>query len=525
MSRCLPILLIVLAALVSLLALVTTSPDYLVALGFPLDDAWIHAVYARNVGLTGSLAFNPGIPATGATAPLWAWVTAIPYVFTDQLATLLVATKLVGFGLHVLTALLVYGALAERDADQLPRLVGALVVAAHPDLVAASVSGMEVPLAACAAAAILWAQRRAGWVVYAVLCAAAPLARPELATLSVIVPTLTWVGRDHRRLRTLLAGAVIGSGVSFGGLAWRNLLVAGLPLPATFYAKVGDSPFSVWVAERRGFMDLLTGIPVVDSSVIVTVLLGLAVYTVATQKPTAFHRTASAAFIAGMIFCAVSFALVAPLDADGFYFVRYMLPVLPLLIGPIPVLIDDLVLAHAPRLRWAVVVGICVFLGTSVAIDAPSRYARLANDARNIDDVQVAMGRSLSAASDHDVIWVTDAGAIRYFGKPFVVDMIGLNVPDLLGTQSQPYLDVHAPDYFEVVPGWSVLEAQSDAGFERQSFAATTSYTVTSFQPMRQQSLVLCTTGSGGTLVVRGRRFRFQCAPRASASSVVRRNS
>ena len=43
-----------------------------VALGFPLDDAWIHMVYGRGLASAGELAFNPGTPSTGTTSPAWA---------------------------------------------------------------------------------------------------------------------------------------------------------------------------------------------------------------------------------------------------------------------------------------------------------------------------------------------------------------------------------------------------------------------------------------------------------------------
>ena len=56
----------------AVLMLQLAAPRYLLQQGFPLDDAWIHAVYAREVARNGTLAYNPGVPATGETAPLWA---------------------------------------------------------------------------------------------------------------------------------------------------------------------------------------------------------------------------------------------------------------------------------------------------------------------------------------------------------------------------------------------------------------------------------------------------------------------
>src|SRR5512138_2254022 len=40
-------------------------------IGYPLDDAWIHQTYARNLALHGEWAFIPGRPSAGSTSPLW----------------------------------------------------------------------------------------------------------------------------------------------------------------------------------------------------------------------------------------------------------------------------------------------------------------------------------------------------------------------------------------------------------------------------------------------------------------------
>ena len=65
-------------------------------LGFPLDDAWIHQTYARNLVEYGQWFFVPGQPSAGSTAPLWSALLAIghalglgPYVWTFLLGWLL----------------------------------------------------------------------------------------------------------------------------------------------------------------------------------------------------------------------------------------------------------------------------------------------------------------------------------------------------------------------------------------------------------------------------------------------------
>ena len=47
------------------------------SVGFPLDDAWIHQTYARNLGVNGEWSFIPGQASAGSTAPLWTMVLAI----------------------------------------------------------------------------------------------------------------------------------------------------------------------------------------------------------------------------------------------------------------------------------------------------------------------------------------------------------------------------------------------------------------------------------------------------------------
>ena len=50
-------------------------------IGFPLDDAWIHQTYARNLAEFGQWAFIPGKLSAGSTAPLWSVMIAAGYLF------------------------------------------------------------------------------------------------------------------------------------------------------------------------------------------------------------------------------------------------------------------------------------------------------------------------------------------------------------------------------------------------------------------------------------------------------------
>ncbi|MFN8412440.1 MAG: hypothetical protein U0Z26_08630 [Anaerolineales bacterium] len=65
------------------------------AIGFPLDDSWIHQTYARNFALHGEWAFRSGVPSAGSTSPLWSVLLSIgfliglsPYIWTYFLGVL-----------------------------------------------------------------------------------------------------------------------------------------------------------------------------------------------------------------------------------------------------------------------------------------------------------------------------------------------------------------------------------------------------------------------------------------------------
>ncbi len=171
---------------------------------------------------------------------------------------------------------------------------------------------------------------------------------------------------------------------------------------------------------------------------------------------------------------------------------------------------------------WGLVALLALFV-MSIATDVPARYHHLENDARNIDDVQVALGKSLADADPKDTVWVVDAGAVRYFGSAFVVDMIGLNSDAILESDAQQFLDRHPPRFLEMVPGASVVDEVSARRLVGILYKPSTSYTVSGFpnMPMQQHLLLRCDdAGLQGRILVREREFGFRCASRGADPDV-----
>jgi hypothetical protein len=512
------VILTVAGALGGLLAFHVSAPSYLFHRGFPLDDAWIHAVYAREFARSFTLAYNPGVPATGETAPLWPVILAPIHWLSTSVGTTVTATKFLGFALHAVACIVVALTLIAVLPGR-PLLAGAVgaLVAFHPHLVAAAVSGMEVPFAELVVAGVLRAAvfRRRGMLV--LIGALAIGARPEVAVIAVLLPLLLWLVDDRREALLLAVCAFAGASGALIGFGIRSWLITGLPLPATFYAKANrTSPFDMTL-QQMGFSGLLGQITLFDSAV---VLLGFFVLAAIlfpwrpNEDPDRVcARTAAALFLSGMAFCAVSFALIPPVDPPAFYHQRYVVPGVMPAVAAIPLLADVALRRFVPRFARVSSMAFLVVLFALCAVAAPARARHLSNDAQNIDDVQVAFGKALAGEPATKTVWVVDAGAIRYFARPFVVDMIGLNTPEILGDGAQAYLDAHPPAFLDVFPGWSALETDGRTQMPARTFEAQTPYTVTSAGSMRSHVLVTCVpAGLRGRFGVRGRVWGFQCS-------------
>ena len=137
-------LLFYLAPAAGLVALYLLTAGRMGELGFPLDDAWIHQTYARNLATSGRWEYLPGQLSAGSTSPLWTLLLALGY-----LLGLPFRWWTWGLGVLVLAAT---GRMMQRLAAQLfPRPAWAapaagLLCLAEWHLVWAAASGMETGL-------------------------------------------------------------------------------------------------------------------------------------------------------------------------------------------------------------------------------------------------------------------------------------------------------------------------------------------------------------------------------------------
>ena len=225
-----------------------------------------------------------------------------------------------------------------------------------------------------------------------------------------------------------------------------------MPLPATFYAKANVVSLVGIHWQSVGFGRVLGLMPLVNVASVLAVLVGVCALILVRPQTTSCGRLAVALYVSGVSS------------------VRSRSPSCDRSIRPRSIT-SDTCCPHSCRslqrcrcwhtrccgvahVRAGVAVGVVVIvMGAVLLASAPARYRRLSNDARNIDDVQVAFGRALATAPPAATAWVVDAGASRYFGRAFVVDLMGLNTFELLKPGAEAFLDRHPPSYLDVFPG------------------------------------------------------------------------
>ncbi len=442
----------------ALLFVLNRAPGTAAALGgLPLDDAWIHLVYARSLAALQWFAYNPGQLETGSTSPLWAMLL-VPASWVARLfsVSVVLPAKLTGISTGLLASLGAAYLARQLRLGLAVELTAGLAIALDPALAFAQVSGMEVMLAAAVA---LWAlgELAAEHPMLAGLAAGlAPLARPELILLSVAVLVLVeW--RLHRQGAStwLRVQPVLPLVLCVGGFALYHTIASGYPLPSTFYAKYSSRPDQIshnlvavlgqvlpawpWFTYGAGFLLWGVGGVVLFRRGPVGILTAL--------FPLAYLLAVSASQY---------FSQILP-----FYWQRYLLPPLPSIL--VAVAAGGVALAgwawRRRRLAWGPLSMVAAAVVVSVSLAGlPSGLAKSAEryawNCQNIEELDVAMARWLPAhTAPTEVIAVVDAGAARYFGNRTIFDMMGLNNHRFLHRAPQALAAVSRIDVVISFPG------------------------------------------------------------------------
>lgn len=429
------------------------------ASAFPLDDSWIHMQFARNLAEGRGFTYNPGVPVSGSTAPLWTLLLGGAFaVFGSQP----VLAKALGLAATVVTAWLA-GRLAEvwTGSRELGLLAAVLTVLAGP-MVWGALSGMEVSLAALlVCATLLLNAGEHSWAAAAAL-GLAVLARPEallLLPLFWLSGPLTW-----RRALTWLVPVVacLAPWVIF------NWATTGTPLPATAAAKIEGGLVGLLRGIREPVTTMLFTRPRqfawewirwlwrVDALLPILLLPGL------WWLGRRWGRAALAPACVLLVH-PLAMALLAPYRGPAFQEGRYSIHLLPLAIvvavAPLSPNGGEARVRprQSPLLKWTV--GLALLAGALVAL--PAAASRYGWAIQNIEAMQVHLGRWVESHTPPTArLALNDVGAITYFSRREIVDVMGLVTPAIIPFRRDGeagvlrYLERVCPDYLIVFPRW-----------------------------------------------------------------------
>jgi hypothetical protein len=425
---------------------------------FPLDDAWIHRVYAESFANGRGFEYNPGVQEAGATSPLWVVVSA-PAHWLDSYGprAVVVGVKALGMFLGLLTIAVVGRMARGVTGSTTIGTAAAALFALEPRLTFSALSGMENTLLV-----LLWlftaaacVERR--WLLSASFLALTPVCRPEaLLLFPVWLIGFVFLERVERPPLARL-GWMLLTLVPLGVWMIFCYAVNGHPLPNTFYVK--SRSFSL------GLRDLLVALAVFmhyGQSVFFVVPGLVAAVMLLKARPRGHSRLGSTFMLLGVgpLLYTVAVAGSRALASGGYYWERWIDPAslvftAGLCISVCAVLVPGVAqarragklgLSSLTRSQAGAVTGSVVVTAILVAT-CPSLWhsledsrSSLSSDSRAIRLINVRAGQWLAAHTPKDArVGVNDAGGIRYFGRRWTVDLVGLNsTPVVLGRRMGP---------------------------------------------------------------------------------------
>jgi len=447
-------LLVLLAAALSLTVLLLRERLIAGAAGFPLDDSWIHLHFARNLAEGAGFAYNPGVPVAGSTAPLWTLLLAAGARIAG--ASIFMA-KTLGIAAALAAALLLRRAALAWGASRPTALVAAIALCWSGPFVWGALSGMEVTLAALLVTAALLALARERLVLTSLAGALATLARPEAI---VLLPLLALASRPTPRRLAAFAAIVIVVLVPFMAFCWAT---TGTPIPATASAKVEGGLLGRLIGIREParltWIDrpLAFGIEWVVWLARTHPLLPLALPMIVLV-----WRRSRALGIVGLVLLVhpLAIAVLAPYRGPGFQEGRYSIHLLPVALLVLAAAWTTVADRFEPR-RVALASALRVlYLAVALVtlVPAANRYAW---GVQNINAMQVHLGHWVDEHLPRTAtLAVNDIGAIAYFSRRPVIDLMGLVTPEIRPYRREGEMGVlrfiaeRCPDAIIIFPTW-----------------------------------------------------------------------
>ncbi len=449
--------------------------------GFPLDDAWIHLQFARNLAAGEGLALHAGELVAGSTAPLW---TALLALLALLPAPLELWTKLAGVAAQGASVALAFAIGSRLGLGTRRAALAAILVGWSDWLVWSAPSGMEVDffVALSLFGLLRHLDERSDPgrpPVSFLILALAALARPEGLLLPILaVADSIFVARagggwvfDRKRLRRALTGLALAA-IVLVPVALVFVAISGSPLPTTLGAKSSGPP--ALVPELRSLRVVL-GLLFVSQPIATLLAAGGALELLRRSGTERDRGLLLPMWALGMPVAAAMLSSGREFLAGNFG--RYFFPLLPAVVLLGLVALDGLRFA---RVRSVAVGRLSLPLGALLiaililpAVGQTARASALYLQARaNVEDSDGMAASWLAENVPADaLLGLCDIGLVKYRLPNPIVDLAGIASPERRSflrrmereqglawpAALRLWLDERRPEYIVLYPSWFPL--------------------------------------------------------------------
>ena len=436
----------------SLLSYILSSCGYY-RCGFPLDDAWIHQTYARNLVQYGEWSYIPGKISSGSTSPLWTMILSIGYLLRINSY---VWTFFLGWLFLLLLSIeAIYGLNVILTKKNMLSIFGGMMILFEWHFVWAAGSGMETLLCGVLFVCVLTMliTHRSSRILVGLLIGISVWVRPDGVTLLFPAFFTIILVRDNWRAKIKAAiELVIGFGVLFIAYLCFNKLLAGVWMPSTYYAKQAEYSvlrlLPLWKRLLQQYSILLVGVGAV---LLPGFLLGL--IDIFLQR--------NWAAIAGILWLLGYIGLYVWRLPVTYQHGRYLMPVMPeyllwSLAGFIKysTMTKFVVWRNVLVKSWRISAGIILIIFWLLGLNA---YRK---DVAFIESEMVNIANWVAQNTDKNaIIAAHDIGALGFFSGRDIVDLAGLINPEVIPfirdeEKLKIYLDERNANYLVTFPDW-----------------------------------------------------------------------
>ena len=397
--------------------------------GFPLDDAWIHQTYARNLGLHGVMAFFPGQPSTGSTSFGWTVLLAAGYLLRIPY---FLWTYFLG-GLFAIATAFTAAYLSQIYFGNFKNaMIVAVICILEWHLAWASVSGMEIGLFTFLSLVFfLLLLQKVSPLIMGGLVGIIVLVRPEGILLAIIygLSVIFTQPREMKRLLLEIVVFLLAFSIIISPWILFNYMYSHRPFPNTISAKFMQYgyPWSLWKSLKYPWDVLLYFLN--GPLLLLVPSAGFSIYKAFRMKSIPqLYTWMWALTLVGL------YAVALPTIYDQG---RYLMPLIPLVIiygvEELTHLLTNLVQSFLLRqVIWLALFGMVILLWINGASDYAYRI-------QLFNRVHMQAAKWINTNLSQDAVLAThDIGILGYHTGRQIVDLAGLVTPEIVPVMRDP---------------------------------------------------------------------------------------